>query len=91
MEGNKLKMQKASYPNRLPHYREACHYFLKVFDLDPNIFTLNRIQEASDACWRIDDIPSRDKFRVYEEEYIKKHPLENEYGDAGVFGVAESG
>ena len=87
----KLKLQQTPYQNRLPHYRAACDYFLKAFELESRIFTLNQIQEASDACWRIDDIANRDKFRDYEEQYIKKHPLENEYGDAGVFGVSDSG
>jgi hypothetical protein len=91
MQGYKLKLQNSSYEDRLPHYRDACRYFLKAFELDREIFTLNRIREAADACWRVDDIENRDRFRDYEEEYVKNHPLENEYGDAGVVGVAEGG
>ena len=90
MKGRLLKSQKATYEEQLPHYRQSCSYFLKAYELNPSIFTLTRIQQAGDACWRAEDIPNRDKFRDYEEEYAKKHPVENEYGDAGVLGVGDS-
>ncbi len=90
MKAYELKNQKAPYEKRLPHYREACSYYLKAFAVDKKIFTLNRIREAADSCWRVEDTEAREKFLQFEEEYIKAHPVEYEYGEAGIAGVADN-
>ncbi|HXV28075.1 MAG TPA: hypothetical protein VD913_03835 [bacterium] len=85
-----MRARKTSYESRLPHYREACSYFLKAFELDEMLFTLNRIEEAQDACWRAEDADAREIFIEFEERYARKRPREYEYGDAGVSGVADN-
>ncbi len=90
MKAHELKAKKAPYEKRLPFYRQACFDFLKAFEADPKIFTLNRIQEAADSCWRVEETEVREKFLQFEEQYAKEHPREYEYGEAGVVGVADN-
>ena len=77
----KLKSQKVSYEERVPYYREACGYYLKAYQNGPGIFTLSRIRDASDSCWRAKDDQGQQVFVQFEEAYAKKHPKEFEYGE----------
>jgi hypothetical protein len=90
MEAGALKARKANYEDRLPYYKEACDHFLKAYQLRPKLFTWNRIQEAQEACWRIKNDEGRQVFIDFEKDYVKKHPTEYEYGEAGVSGVADN-
>lgn len=85
-----LKIKKVPYEDRLSRYREACSYFLKAYELAPRIFTLNRIQTAADSCWRVEDQEAREKFLAFEEQYVKKHPQEYEYGEAGIVNISDN-
>ena len=82
-KAHSLRIKKIPYEERLRYYRDACHFFLKAYDYDSRIFTLNRIYLASESCLRIEDRESEKKFRQFEEEYVKQHPKEAEYGEAG--------
>ena len=76
-----LKSQKIPYEGRIPYYREACLYFLRAYRSDPGIFTLGRIREAGDSCWRSGNGEGQAEFTRFEEKYAKQHPKEYEYGD----------
>jgi len=90
MKAYQLKTKKVAYEERLQYYQKACQHFLKAYQYDRSLFTLTRIQEAADSCWRINDLENRDQFRQFEEEYAQGHPLEYEYGDAGVSNVTDN-
>ena len=79
-----MKEKKIDYSKRVPVYAKACKFFRQSFDIDSRVFTLNRIEEASDSCWRAEDKENEDVFKAFEEEYAKKHPQEFEHGDSGV-------
>lgn len=79
-----LKEKKVEYAKRVPIYGKACIFFRKSYDTDNRVFTLNRIEEASDACWRSGNAENEEVFKNFEEEYAKKHPQEYEHGDSGV-------
>ena len=82
----KLKEQKVSYEKRLQDYRTACRFFYKAYQQDREIFTLNRIRDAVDSCWRVGDSATESIFLEFERTYSKGHPTENEYGDPGFWG-----
>ncbi len=79
-----MKEKRAEYANRVPLYAKACSFFRQSYDTDNRVFTLNRIEEASDACWRAGDKENEELFKNFEEDYAKKHPQEFEHGDSGV-------
>ena len=79
-----LKDKKVAYETRVPFYSKACIFFKEAFDTDPNVFTLNRIEEAMDSCWRSGNKENEEVFKSFEEEYAKAHPQEYEHGDSGV-------
>ncbi len=85
-----MKDRKVEYEKRVPLYASACRYFRQAYETDNRVFTLNRIEEASDSCWRANDRETEDLFKAFEEEYSKKHPQEVEHGDSGV-GMMEMG
>ena len=85
-----LKEQKVGFDQRTPYFVEACDHYYKALELDTGIFTLTRIEEASDACWKAGQKEKEEIFRLFEEEYTKAHPQEAEYGDAGV-GMIDMG
>jgi len=70
---------------RLRYFRRACEFFSKAYRIDPDVFTLNRITSAVDACLRVEDFEKEDIFRRLEEEYVRAHPDEAKYGEAGAF------
>ena len=81
-----LRTQKGvAYGQRLKYYRIACEQFSKAYRSDKNSFTLNRIQSASESCLRIENYEQEKLFRDFEEEYVKAHPDEVKYGDAGAY------
>ena len=80
--GLRIKRDPASHQERAGFYREACRRFLKALDLEPAVFTLSRIEEAADACLRVDQKEAEEKFRDFQDQYIRRHPTETEYGDA---------
>lgn len=79
-----LKDKKINYDSRVPYYSKACTFFKNAFDTDPAVFTLNRIEEAMDACWRSGNKENEELFRGFEDQYAKAHPQEFEHGDSGV-------
>ncbi len=85
-----MKARKVAYEKRLQLYREACTQYGKAFETDKKVFTLARISEALDACWRAENDLWRERFGLFEAEYAKEHPDEYEYGDAGV-GMVDMG
>ena len=74
---------KVSFKSREKYFGEACGYFKKAYQQDPAVFTLSRIESADQACLVIKDYEWVEKFRTFQDEYIKKHPMEYEYGEAG--------
>ena len=81
-----LRLKKGiAYEERLKHYHEACDYFLKAHRFSERVFTLNRIESAAESCMRIRNFDAEENFRTFEEKYIKTHPQEVKYGDAGPF------
>ena len=91
-KGHALRVRKrdAVYQSRLKYYRKACGYFSKAYRVNREVFTLNRIDEAMEACLRIEDFKGEETFRQFEEEYVQAHPDEAKYGDAGAFMNLES-
>ena len=83
-EASMLKEKKVPYEGRVKFYASACDYFLKAYESDSRVFTLSRIEEAADVCWRAGNKETEEVFKVFEESYIKEHPKEYEYGDSGV-------
>ena len=77
-----LRIQRIPYEKRLQYYHKACDYFLKAYQSDSRVFTLNRIETAADACLRVNDGESEKMFEAFRERYAKEHPTETEYGDA---------
>jgi len=73
-----------SYEERLKYYKTACENFHEAYREDPRVFTLLRIEIAADACLRVRDQEKVDLFEILRDEYIREHPTETEYGDAGV-------
>ena len=71
-----------SYEERLKYYRKACEFFLKAYHRSDRTFTLTRIDSAAESCMRVGNYEAEQKFRQFEEAYIKAHPNEVEYGDA---------
>ena len=91
-KGHAMRIHKgdATYETRLKYYRKACDYFSKAYDINRETFTLSRIDEAMEACLRIEDFKHEETFREFEEEYARTHPDEAKYGDAGAFMNLES-
>ena len=78
-----LRHQKGTlYEERLKLYAKACDFFLKAYRYSDRTFTLSRITSAAESCMRIGNYEAEEKFREFEESYIKAHPNEAEYGDA---------
>lgn len=84
-KGAALAAKKGIRPEeRLKHYREACAHFKKALERDQSIFTLNRILSAAEACARVEDHVGEQIFSDFSDRYVREHPNEAEYGDAGV-------
>lgn len=81
-KAHEMRTNKTPYEVRLKLYRRACTHFLQAFRTDAEIFTLYRIEIAEDACARVENTGAREMFLVFEEEYVRTHPTETEYGDA---------
>ena len=77
--------KKVPYEERLKYYHTACDYFYKAYRYDKKTFTLNRIESAGESCLRIENFEREKEFREFEETYIKAHPDEATYGDAGAY------
>ena len=86
----RVKKNEISYEVRLKHYRAACDNFSKAYRWNRDAFTLNRIDEAAEACLRVKDAKDEQMFRQFEEEYAQHHPDEAKYGDAGAYMNLES-
>ncbi|HNV86605.1 MAG TPA: hypothetical protein PKL97_06530 [Candidatus Omnitrophota bacterium] len=85
-KAHELRLKKVAYESRLPYYQDACGNFLKAYNADPRIFTLNRIESAVDACSRTGDYQGEETFKEFSERYAKEHPREASYGDAFPMG-----
>ncbi len=80
----RLKDQKVPFEKRVVFYRQACQHFSEAYARDSRVFTFNRIEEAVDACWKAEDRGKEEMLRIFQEKYVKAHPVEFEHGDAGV-------
>jgi len=89
-KADELKAKKISFSDRGKFYAEACIYFEKAYDSNPDVFTLARIDAAIDTCWKAEKPEQEDKFKQFEDEYVKRHPQEYEYGDSGA-GMMDMG
>lgn len=85
-----LKSHKIPFEKRISYYAQACDFFSKAYERNPEVFTLSRIEAAADACWKANQTNQEDLFRQFEAVYIKSHPQEFEYGDSGV-GMMDMG
>jgi hypothetical protein len=79
-----LKTKKVPYEARVEYYKLACENFHTAYTYDPEIFTLTRIEEAMDACWKSNERDKEEIFKQFEVRYSKSHPKEYEYRDQGV-------
>lgn len=86
----RVRKNDSAYKQRLEFYREACDNFSRAYRINPETYTLNRIEEAIEACLRVEDFKDEEIFRQFEEEYAKNHPDETKYGDAGAYMNLES-
>jgi len=89
-EAHALRIKKGAENERMKQYRIACKSFAKAHEYHPELFTLNRIYSAMDACMRTGDSENETKFREFEEAYARQHPKEVEYGEAGFMIGLES-
>ncbi len=80
-KGYSLKSKRVPYEERIPFYKLACDCFYKAYQLDPGAFTLSRINDSADSCWRAEDQEKEETFAAFGEAYAKAHPKEYEYGD----------
>lgn len=83
-KASSLKAKKVPFKSRMGYYSQACDLFVKAFEANADVFTLSRIEMASDCCWKAEKNDARDFFNTYFETYIKEHPQEYEHGDSGV-------
>ena len=77
-----LRINKALQEERQTLYEKACSYFSKAHQANPGVFTLVRIEAAVDSCTRVHDAEDEEKFRQFQDRYIREHPTEAKYGDA---------
>lgn len=63
-------------------YEFACREFVRAYEADARVFTLMRIEMASDACFRVEDLDHREMFLEFQAQYEEEHPDEVKYGDA---------
>ncbi len=77
-----MRVKPGNEEKRKEIYRKAQQYFLKAYQADRNVFTLNRIEQAHDVCLRLEDNVNADIFAQFAQEYSEQHPSEAEYGDA---------
>ena len=77
-----LRVKPNADAERMGYYRKAHDYFLKAYELRPDLFNLIKIEQAHDACLRLEDKEGQEIFQRFAEEYSKTHPTEAEYGDA---------
>lgn len=77
-----LRSKKEELARRLKLYRQSCGHFLKALRLDPEVFTLYRIEMAYQACRWVEDEAAAETLREFEESYAVAHPTEVEFGDA---------
>lgn len=81
-KAHEMRKKSGTSSQRLKLYQTACDEFVKAHEIDPGAFTLLRIEMASDACFRVEDLDSREMFLEFEEIYAEEHPDEVRYGDA---------
>ena len=79
-----LRVKPGSDFERMKYYRQAHDCFIKAFRLNPKFFTLARIEQAQDACLRLEDKENESIFQKFGDEYVRAHPKEAEYGAAGM-------
>ena len=75
-----LKSKKMPYEQRIDLYRRACDEYSRAYEINPDVFTFMRIEEAADTCWKAENKLEEAKFLAFKETYIKAHPTEAEYG-----------
>lgn len=80
IEGIMRREKKMSFDQRVPYYRQACSLYGKAFFRDRRVFKLDDIENAAHACDAGGLEDERDKYLAFEEEYIREHPKEAEYG-----------
>ncbi len=85
-----LKSHKTPFEKRVAYYAQACDYFSRAYERNPEVFSLARIESAADCCWKAGNEVQEELFRQFEEVYIKNHPQEYEYGDSGM-GMMDMG
>lgn len=86
----KMKDRKEPFEKRRVYYAKACGLFAKAYEKNDTVFSLARIEAAVDACWKAENEEQENVFRWFQEEYIKNHPQEYEYGDSGM-GMMDMG
>ncbi|MBI4970422.1 MAG: hypothetical protein HZC17_01075 [Candidatus Omnitrophica bacterium] len=69
---------------RTQYYQKAHDLFLKAYRLNPKYFSLTKIDQAHDACLRLEDSAGAQLFQQFGEDYARAHPREVEYGDVMV-------
>lgn len=85
----RVKRKQVPYTERLRLYQTACDDFWKAYGLNKNVFTLSRIEAASESCLRVENFEREKTFEQFQAEYMARHPDEAEYGDAGAYMSVE--
>ena len=81
-KAHELRVRKGTERTREKLYGGACRDFVRAYQYNPQSFTLAGIEYAIDACRRVKDPESEEKFLAFAEVYIQEHPTEAEHGDA---------
>lgn len=82
VKASEMRHDKNKHAARIRLYERACVQFVKAYELDPEVFTLYRIENAITACAWAENYAAKEIMQNFELDYIEQHPTEAEYGDA---------
>lgn len=82
MKAYDMRVKKELRDQRVVLYRQVCDHSLAAYHLKPAVFTLQRIEMAQDACFRVENHEAREMFLDFLSQYEAEHPTEVTYGDA---------
>src|SRR5262245_53556800 len=61
-----MKDKHVPYEGRVEVYRRACGLFMQAYEANPAVFTIARIEEARDACWKAGEREKEEAFAAFE-------------------------
>ena len=81
-KAREMATQAVPKEERIKLFQRACDQFLRAYDHDSSLFSVNRIEMAIESCTWAKDVQAKELFLSFEADYLKVHPVEAEYGDA---------